>query len=108
MHRVVAALAVVAALVAAGVPVAAAMPPRCADCCRQGTLHPPDASMPDCCRVAPADRAVARADSGRRPAVPRTVVAPATGMSLRPVLATTHAAPLHWQRRARGAQVLRI
>jgi hypothetical protein len=35
-------------------------------------------------------------------------VAAPIGMSLRPVLATTHAAPLHWQRRARGAQVLRI
>jgi hypothetical protein len=108
MPRVVAVLAVVVALVAAGVPVATAMPTRCADCCHDGTLRAADASMPDCCRLAPAERDVARATAPQRPAVPRAVAAPPAGMSPGPVLARTHEAPPNRQHCAIRTQVLRL
>ncbi len=108
MPRVVAVLAVVVALVAAGVPVATAMVPGCADCCGQGTAHAADAPMPNCCWVAPADRAVARERSLQRPVLPRALAARPAGMSPRAVLARTFGAPRNSQPRAIRTQVLRI
>ena len=72
MHRVLAALVAALALAAAGVPVAASTPRHCADCCRNGRVHAADAPMPDCCGIAPAERAVAREN-----AAPRSVLASA-------------------------------
>jgi hypothetical protein len=76
MHRVLAAVVAALALVAAGVPLADAMPPRCAECCRHDAMHAAEASMPNCCGIAPAERPVARDAAAQRAALAVTADAP--------------------------------